>query len=261
MRQAMSSPLLSREREQVLIRRWRDRRDERAMAELVTAFGRLVVAVAARYRRYGLPLSDLVQEAYVGLLEGVRRFDPDREVRFATYATWWIRSAVQDYVLRNWSIVRTGTTASQKALFFNLRRLKARIHGAAPGSLDAAATCRIADELRVPASDVRFMDLRLAAGDQSLDVPLAHDGAGTWADRLIDDGPSPEDIVIGLRDSETRSNWLKQALDELSPRERWIVLRRNLSESCTTLENLGQSLGVSKERVRQLETRALNKLR
>jgi RNA polymerase sigma-32 factor len=258
---SMKAPLLTRDHEFELARSWRQGGDTAALHELVRAYTRLVVATASRFRNYGLPMGDLVQEGNVGLMQAAARFEPEREVRFSTYAAWWIRSAMQDYVLRNWSIVRTGTTAAQKSLFFNLRRLRARIEGNASGPLTQAGRQRIAEVLQVDVGEVENMDMRLAAADQSLNVPVGEAGEEDWQDFLPDRRPNPEDVVIGLRDGATRSRWLAEALGELSPRERTIIHERRLREEGATLEELGRVLGVSKERVRQLEHRALLKLR
>ncbi len=261
-RTSMREPLLSREHEFELAVQWRDGGKEDALHELVRAYTRLVIATASRFRNYGLPMGDLVQEGNVGLMQAAARFEPGREVRFSTYAAWWIRSAMQDYILRNWSIVRTGTTAAQKSLFFNLRRLRARISGAGSGTtLTPAAREWIATELQVGVADVEMMEMRLSAADQSLNAPVSESGDDDWQDFLADSRPSPEDVVIGMRDGETRSRWLAEALGELSPRERTIINQRRLREDGATLEELGRKLGVSKERVRQLEHRALNKLK
>ena len=257
---SMRAPLLSRSREFMLARRWRERGDTAALHELVRAYTRLVVATASRFRSYGLPMGDLVQEGNVGLMQAAARFEPERDVRFSTYAAWWIRSAMQDYVLRNWSIVRTGTTAAQKSLFFNLRRLRARIEEKSGAPLSDAGRRQIAATLRVDLAEVEQMDLRLAAADQSLNVPLG-DSDDDWQDFLCDGRPSPEQAVIGLHDGATRARWLAEALGELSPRERCIISARRLTDEGATLEELGRALGVSKERVRQIEHRALVKLR
>jgi RNA polymerase sigma-32 factor len=258
----MREPLLSRDHEFELARRWREEGNEPALHQLVRAYTRLVVSTAARFRNYGLPMGDLVQEGNVGLMQAAARFEPDREVRFSTYAAWWIRSAMQDYILRNWSIVRTGTTAAQKSLFFNLRRLRARIAEATSnGSLTRAGREKIATELKVDVGEVEAMEMRLAATDQSLNAPIGDSGEDDWQEFLADQRPSPEEVVIGLRDSTTRSRWLAEALGELSPRERTIIAERRLRDDGATLEELGRELGVSKERVRQLEHRALLKLR
>ncbi len=260
-RSAMSTPLLSREREQELAQRWRAAEDEAALHELVTAYTRLVAGMAVRFRNYGLPVGDLLQEGNLGLLQAAARFEPERGVRFSTYASWWVRSAMQDYILRNWSIVRTGTTSAQKSLFFNLRRLRAKIEGETGAPLTEAGRVRIAADLKVAARDVEAMELRLASNDQSLNAPVGEDGEDDWQDFLADTRPSPEAQVIERRDSRRRSRWLITALLELPERERRIIQRRLLQDEPATLEELGRELGVSKERVRQLERRALEKLR
>jgi RNA polymerase sigma-32 factor len=257
---SMRMPLLSRDRELSLARRWRDGDDTEALHELVRAYTRLVVSLAARFRSYGLPMGDLVQEGNVGLMQAAARFEPERGVRFSTYAAWWIRSAMQDYVLRNWSIVRTGTTAAQKSLFFNLRRLRARIEGLSPAPLSEAGCRKIAAALHVDAAAVRQMDQRLSAADQSLNAPIG-EGDEDWQEFLADARPTPEEAVIGRHDGLTRARWLGEAMAELTPRERRIITERRLTEAGATLEDLGRTLGVSKERVRQLEQRALTKLR
>ncbi|HYG91650.1 MAG TPA: RNA polymerase factor sigma-32 [Azospirillum sp.] len=259
---SMREPLLTRDHEFDLARKWREQGNERALHELVRAYTRLVVATAARFRNYGLPMGDLVQEGNVGLMQAASRFEPDREVRFSTYAAWWIRSAMQDYILRNWSIVRTGTTAAQKSLFFNLRRLRARIENATSGTgMTKEGREWVAGQLQVEVTEVEAMEMRLSATDQSLNSPVADGSDEDWQDFLADQRPSPEEVVIGMRDSRTRSAWLAEALGELSPRERTIIQERRLREEGATLEELGRELGVSKERVRQLEHRALLKLR
>jgi RNA polymerase sigma-32 factor len=257
---SMQTPLLSRGRELELARLWRQGRDTAALHELVRAYTRLVIAAAGRFRSYGLPMGDLVQEGNVGLMQAAARFDPERNVRFSTYAAWWIRSAMQDYVLRNWSIVRTGTTAAQKALFFNLRRLRARIEEFSGAPLNEAGRRQIATALKVDVAEVEQMDLRLSAADQSLNAPMG-EGEEDWQDFLADARPSPEQVVIGIHDGARRTRWLAEAIGELSPRERRIIRARRLCEEAATLEELGRVLGVSKERVRQLEHRALLKLR
>lgn len=256
----MRAPLLVRDREFELARKWCEHGDTAALHELVRAYTRLVVATAVRFRNYGLPMGDLVQEGNVGLMQAAARFQADREVRFSTYAAWWIRSAMQDYILRNWSIVRTGTTAAQKSLFFNLRRLRARLEDSSGRPLDAERHAQIAEELSVPIAEVEAMEMRLSASDQSLNAPIG-DSNGEWQELLADDRPTPEEVVIGLRDGRRRTRWLAEALSELNPRERVIIDQRRLREEGATLEELGRMLGVSKERIRQLEHRALRKLR
>lgn len=261
-RVSMRQPLLTREHEYDLAVRWRDGGDERALHELVSSYTRLVVAMASRFRSYGLPQGDLVQEGNVGLMQAAARFEPERDVRFSTYAAWWIRSAMQDYVLRNWSIVRTGTTAAQKSLFFNLRRLRAKIEAARQGvPLDDEGRAKIAEELNVSIHDVESMEMRMSGGDQSLNAGIAENSEDEWQDFIADDGPSPEDATISRKDADRRTRWLDTALSQLSDRERHIIVERRLREDGVTLEALGRALGVSKERVRQLEHRAMGKLR
>ena len=260
-RESMSTALLSRERELWLARLWRQEGDEAALHELVMAYMRLVISTAARFRNYGLPMSDLVQEGATGLMQAAARFEPEREVRFSTYAAWWIRSAMQDYILRNWSVVRTGTTAAQKALFFNLRRLRARIGDGSGGPLDEAGRAFIASELSVHTDEVKAMEMRLAGGDQSLNATISPTGEDEWQDFLADERPTPEETVMFARDSRTRSIWLAQALAELTDREQTIIKERRLRDDARTLEELGRDLGISKERVRQIEHRALEKLK
>ncbi len=257
----MEAPLLERDYEFELARRWRELDDVEALHELVRAYTRLVISTAARFRNYGLPMGDLVQEGNVGLMQAAARFEPEREVRFSTYAGWWIRSAIQDFILRNWSIVRTGTTSAQKSLFFNLRRLRAKIDGHSAGPLGLEGRQKIAKELQVNVTEVENMELRLSGSDQSLNAPISDAGADDWQNFLADDRPSPEAVTIDSRDAQTRSAWIKEALRELTPREQTIIRRRRLVDDGATLEQLGRVLGVSKERVRQLENRALLKLR
>jgi len=260
-RDSMSAPLLSREHELDLARAWRDEGDEKALHELIRSYMRLVVSAASRFRHYGLPMSDLVQEGVVGLMQAAARFEPDRDVRFSTYAAWWIRSAMQDFILRNWSIVRTGTTAAQKSLFFNLRRLRAKIHDNHNGRLDYQSRVAIATELSVNVDEVANMELRLSGGDQSLQATISPGGEDVWQDFLADDRPNPEDIVADRYDSRARSEWLRLSLAELNEREQTIIRERRLKDEARTLEELGHTLGISKERVRQIEHRALQKLK
>ena len=250
---AMAAPLLTADHEHELAQRWRENGDEAALHELVSAYIRLVVATASRFRNYGLPIGDLVQEGNIGLMQAAARFEPQRNIRFATYATWWIRSAMQDFVLRNWSIVRTGTTSAHKSLFFNLRRLRARIerHGAATGTgaMTDAVRRRIATELKVEVGDVEQMESRLAS-DRSLNTPISEDGETDWQDLLADERPSPEETVQARHDGAARARWLRDALAYLSPRERRIITERRLRDESSTLQSLGNNLGISKERVR-----------
>jgi RNA polymerase sigma-32 factor len=262
---AMDAPFLTREAERELAIAWAERRDERALHQLAHAHMRLVIALAARFRNYGLPMADLIQEGHVGLLEAAARFEPEREVRFSTYATWWIRASIQDHILRNWSIVRGGTSSAQKALFFNLRRLRARITQAAGSavSLDSVYA-EIATAVGVTKSDVATMAARLSGPDTSLNAPLSEQEPGGASDRmdfLVDDKPLPDEAVETAIDGDRRVRWLRQALSVLSDREIRIIRERRLQDDASTLESLGANLGISKERVRQIENRALEKLK
>lgn len=260
-RESMNAPLLTRDHELNLARRWRNDGDERALHELIQSYMRLVISTASRFKNYGLPLSDLVQEGVVGLMQAAARFEPERDVRFSTYAAWWIRSAMQDFILRNWSVVRTGTTAAQKALFFNLRRLRAKIDDGRYGQLGEDGRAWIAQELDVGVNDVEAMEMRLMGGDQSLNATISPSGEDAWQDFLADERPNPEELVGGSHDSRQRSRWLASSLAELSEREQTIIRERRLREDGRTLEELGVRLGISKERVRQIEHRALQKLK
>lgn len=261
---AMSAPFLTREDEHALALRWREQQDRAALDRLTRAHMRLVIAIAGRFRNYGLAATDLVQEGHIGLMEAAARFEPSREVRFSTYATWWIRASIQDFVLRNWSIVRGGTSSAQKALFFNLRRLRQHIQreeGDNP-SLDVQA--RIAETLGVSRRDVVQMEGRLSGPDLSMSAPVHDDESGASSDRgdfFADPNPLPDEIVGNVMDEERRQSWLNSALTVLSERELRILRERRLNEESETLEALGDKLGISKERVRQIETRALEKLK
>lgn len=261
-RESMNEPLLEKDHELDLARRWSEDGDEKALHELVQSYTRLVVSLATKFRNYGLPMGDLIQEGNIGLMQAAKRFDYKRDLRFSTYASWWIRSSIQDYVLRNWSIVRTGTTSAQKSLFFNLRRLRAQIEGRAESEgLGDDGREEIANELGVKVKEVQDMESRFNGGDQSLNAVIGENGEDDWQSMLADDGPTPEDVVVGIKDAETRSNWLNAALDKLSDREQIIIRERHLGHETVTLETLGKSLGVSKERVRQLEARAMEKIK
>ncbi|GAB4274683.1 MAG: RNA polymerase factor sigma-32 [Pararhodobacter sp.] len=265
-RRAMRAELLDAETEFALAVAWRDRRDEAALHRLVMAYMRLAISVAAKFRRYGAPMGDLIQEAGLGLMKAADRFDPDRGVRFSTYAVWWVKASVQDYVMRNWSMVRTGSTTNQKALFFNLRRVEAQIlreardQGEAPDAGEIRR--RVAERLGVPEADVEMMDGRMSGGDLSLNARQAGDEEGReWIETLADEAPGAEDDVAARHDQARVSLWLAEALDVLSPREHKIIAARKLTDTPRTLESLGEELGLSKERVRQIEAAALGKMR
>lgn len=262
-RAAMRAPYLSRDEERDLALRWKERGDQEALNRIATAHMRLVISMAARFRNFGLSMGDMIQEGHVGLLEAAARFEPERDVRFSTYASWWIRASIQDYILRNWSIVRGGTSSAQKALFFNLRRIRARLsQGREPLSTDAVYR-EISAAIGVPEADVAVMDWRLSAPDTSLNAALPTDGdsSSDRQDFLVSDAPLPDEVAFEAIDDERRSGWLKQALRVLNERELRIIRERRLSDDGVTLEELGETLGISKERVRQIESRALEKLK
>ena len=261
---AMKVPLLSPEKELDLATRWREKGDETALHELTTAHLRLVISMATKFRRYGLPMGDLVQEGNIGLMQAAARFDIEREVRFSTYASWWIRASIQDYVLRNWSIVRTGTTSAQKSLFFNLRRLRAKIDDTGNNAMTQEARIFVANELGVRLEDVELMEGRLSGSDRSLNAPLSEQEDGgnlEWQDMLVCDQPLQDETVSQSLDGDVRRQWIRDALSQLSQREYTIIIERRLKDETITLEKLGKKLGISKERVRQIEHQALGKLK
>ena len=263
MRSAMKAPYLERNDEHDLALRWRDKKDSVAMHQIAVAHMRLVISIAGRFKHFKLPLSDLVQEGYVGLLEAAARFDPEREVRFSTYATWWIRASIQDYILRNWSIVRGGTSSAQKALFFNLRRLRAKLASEDRNMSKQDIFRRISEKLGVSVSDVETMDFRFSTSDNSLSAPMIADdeSSGSKMDSLADDHPLQDTLVEDEIDGNRRSKWLHDALQILNDRELQIIRCRRLNDNGATLEALGEKMGISKERVRQIEARAMEKLR
>ena len=261
---AMSAPYLEREEEQALAQAWKNDKDQEARNRIAMAHMRLVVSMAGKFRTFGLPLGDLVQEGYIGLLEAAARFEPERQVRFSTYASWWIRASIQDYVLRNWSIVRGGTSSAQKALFFNLRRLRARLARGDAYLTSEAMHQEIAAALGVSTADVRTMDARLSSSDISLQAPISPtegEGGGSRIEFLTSDAPLPDEQAVDSIDGERRRHWLHSALGQLNEREMKIIRARRLAEDGATLEELGAILGISKERVRQIENRALEKLK
>lgn len=262
-RKAMKAEMLDAETELALAYAWRDQRDEEALHRLITAYMRLAISMASKFRRYGAPMSDLIQEASVGLMKAADKFDPDRGVRFSTYAVWWIKASIQDYVMRDFSLVRTGSTSSQKSLFFNMRRVQARIEREAGAPLETHVLHEmIAAELGVPIHDVQMMDGRLSGSDFSLDATQSSEDEGrSWVDALEDDSPQADEIVTNSHDNATLRQWLTSAFSTLSERERFIVRERKLRDDPRTLENLGGELGLSKERVRQLEAAAFSKMR
>lgn len=265
-RKAMQAELLDAETELRLAYAWRDERDEAALHRLITAYMRLAISMASKFRRYGAPMGDLIQEASLGLMKAADKFDPDRGVRFSTYAVWWIKASIQDFVMRNWSMVRTGSTASQKSLFFNMRRVQARLEREAQArgeSLDRHQMRQlIATEVGVPLHDVEMMEGRLSGSDFSLNATQSSDEDGReWIDTLEDESAVQSAEVEEARDTDTLREWLISALTALNERERFIVTERKLRDKPRTLESLGNELSLSKERIRQLEAAAFKKMR
>ncbi|MEQ8370062.1 MAG: RNA polymerase factor sigma-32 [Alphaproteobacteria bacterium] len=262
MASVMQAPVLEREEEFDLARRWRDDQDEDALHRLVEAYARFVVRIAWGFRGYGLPVADLVQEGNIGLMEAAARFDPERSVRFSTYASWWIMAAIQDHILRTNSIVRVATTPTQRRLFFNLRRARARLAENPSGPMTDADREKVAEALSVKPSDVMAMEAHLGGPDNSLNAPVGGEEDGAEGiEFLMDDMPNPEELVGESHDHKVRVSWLHEALDHLTPRERRIIVRRFLGPEKTTLAEIGDDFGVSKERIRQIEAKALDKLR
>jgi RNA polymerase sigma-32 factor len=253
-------PMLTAEEELELSKRWRDKEDLEAAHKLVTSHLRLVAKIAMGYRGYGLPVGELISEGNVGMMQAVKRFDPDRGFRLATYAMWWIRAAIQEYILHSWSLVKMGTTAAQKKLFFNLRRLKGQMQAIDDGDLQPEQVAKIATTLGVPEQDVISMNRRLAAPDHSLNAPVRADSEGEWQDWLVDEGESQETELADREELSGRKALLGGALKGLNDRERHILIERRLKDNPTTLEELSQEYNISRERVRQIEVRAFEKL-
>ncbi|NRB04284.1 MAG: RNA polymerase factor sigma-32 [Rhodobacteraceae bacterium] len=265
-RTAMKAELLDAETELALAYAWRDHRDEAALHRLITAYMRLAISMASKFKRYGAPMNDLIQEAGLGLMKAADKFDPDRGVRFSTYAVWWIKASIQDYVMRNWSMVRTGSTSSQKSLFFNMRRVQARLereHAASGEPLDKHQLRQlISTEIGVPLHDVEMMEGRLSGSDYSLNATQSVDDEGReWIEALEDESAQAAEVVEDSHDTEQLREWLLVALNGLNERERFIVRERKLRDDPRTLESLGQQLKLSKERVRQLEAAAFTKMK
>jgi RNA polymerase sigma-32 factor len=253
-------PMLAAEEELSLSKAWRDNEDMDAAHKLVTSHLRLVAKIAMGYRGYGLPVGELISEGNVGMMQAVKRFDPDRGFRLATYAMWWIRAAIQEYILHSWSLVKMGTTAAQKKLFFNLRRLKGQMQAIEDGDLQPEQVAKIARVLAVPEQDVVSMNRRLAAPDHSLNAPVRMDSEGEWQDWLVDEGESQETTLADHEEMSGRKALLNGALATLNERERHILIERRLKDNPTTLEELSQQYNISRERVRQIEVRAFEKL-
>ena len=253
-------PILEKEQEFMLAKSWREHGNSDAAHQLVTSHLRLVAKIAMGYRGYGLPMGELISEGNVGMMQAVKRFDPDRGFRLATYAMWWIKASIQEYILHSWSLVKIGTTAAQKKLFFNLRRIKGEIQALEEGDMKPENVQEIATRLNVPETEVISMNRRMAAFDNSLNAPLRADSEGEWQDWLVDDSESQETLLAESEELEKRRDLLHGALETLNDRERHILVERRLSEDPLTLEQLSQQFGISRERVRQIEVRAFEKL-
>ena len=253
-------PILEAEEEFMLAKSWREHGDSDAAHKLVTSHLRLVAKIAMGYRGYGLPMGELISEGNVGMMQAVKRFEPDRGFRLATYAMWWIKAAIQEYILHSWSLVKIGTTAAQKKLFFNLRRIKGEIQAMEEGDMAPENVKEIATRLNVSETEVISMNRRMAGFDNSLNAPLRADGEGEWQDWLVDDTESQETRLAESEELEKRRDLLHGALETLNDRERHILVERRLREDPLTLEQLSKQFGISRERVRQIEVRAFEKL-
>ena len=254
-------PILAPEQEYMLAKRFEEHGDTDAAAQLVTSHLRLVAKIAMGYRGYGLPVSELISEGNIGLMQGVKKFEADRGFRLATYAMWWIRASIQEFILRSWSLVKMGTTAAQKKLFFNLRRMKAKLNAFDDGDLRPEDLAKIAKDLGVTELEVTSMNRRMSmGGDTSLNVPMREDGDGQWQDWLQDDAPLQDSVIADAQEADVRHSMLASAMDDLNERERHILTERRLTDDPKTLEELSQVYNVSRERVRQIEVRAFEKL-
>ena len=257
-----SFPVLEKDEEYMLAKAWSEREDVEAAHQLVTSHLRLVAKIAMGYRGYGLPLSDLISEGNIGMMHAVKKFDPEKGFRLATYAMWWIKASIQEYILRSWSLVKIGTTAAQKKLFFNLRRLKGKIDAIDGGDLKPEQITYIADSLDVPETEVISMNQRMSGGDKSLNTPITNDidGGGEWQDWIEDNRENQETSFAEREEFEAQYSVMKNAIENLNPREQRIIQARRLMEPPLTLEELSEEFGVSRERIRQIEVRAFEKL-
>ena len=253
-------PMLKPDEEYMLARQWKEHGDTEAAHKLVTSHLRLVAKIAMGYRGYGLPVAELISEGNVGMMQAVKRFDPERGFRLATYAMWWIRASIQEYILHSWSLVKMGTTAAQKKLFFNLRKLKGQLRAIEDGDMSPENVTLIAENLNVPEQDVISMNQRMSSRDHSLNAPLRIDGEGEWQDWLVDKRQDQEEVLAEDQERKQRQQLLAQAMETLNERERHILTQRRLIDDAKTLEELSQEYGVSRERVRQIEVRAFEKL-
>ncbi|MBT3238627.1 MAG: RNA polymerase sigma factor RpoH [Rhodospirillaceae bacterium] len=253
-------PMLEAEEERLLAVKWRDEKDDDASARMVNSHLRLVAKIAMGYRGYGLPVGELISEGNVGMMQAINRFDPERGFRLSTYAMWWIRASIQEYILHSWSLVKMGTTAAQKKLFFNLRKVKARLQAFEAGDLRPEHVTHIADQLNVPESEVISMNQRMAGSDHSLNAPLRDESDGEWMDWLTDDSDNQEEIYAASEELDQHRGMLSAAMTGLSDREEHIFTERRLKDSPMTLEDLSQHYNISRERIRQIEVRAFEKV-
>lgn len=260
LQQIRKFPMLEPEEEYMLAKAWREHDDSEAASKLVTSHLRLVAKIAMGYRGYGLPVAELISEGNVGMMQAVKRFDPERGFRLATYAMWWIRASIQEYILHSWSLVKMGTTAAQKKLFFNLRRLKGKLQAIEEGDMSPENVTKIATTLKVTEDEVVMMNRRLTGPDHSLNAPLRIDGDGEWMDWLVDESDNQETLVADAEETDKRRGLLTDAMGTLNERERHILTERRLQDDPTTLEDLSKVYGISRERVRQIEVRAFEKL-
>ena len=260
-KKAMSIPLLEQQREKTLAKKWLKKKDEAALHELIQSHIRLVIAFAVKYKNYGLNLSDLIQEGNIGLMKAAERFETEKEVRFSTYASWWIRASIQDFVLKNWSLVRIATTSKQKSLFFSLRKLKQKIHQTEHGSIDYNTAQGIAHDLSISTADVIKMDARISQNDSSLNHKISEDGENEFLELIEDEDARPDDKIFNKDDDTFKKEVISEALKELDSREVKIIRERHLTDKAKTLDILGQELKISKERVRQIEKSAMIKMK
>ncbi len=260
-KKAMSIPLLEEQREKTLAKKWLKKKDEAALHELIQSHIRLVIAFAVKYKNYGLNLSDLIQEGNIGLMKAAERFETEKEVRFSTYASWWIRASIQDFVLKNWSLVRIATTSKQKSLFFSLRKLKQKIHQTEHGSIDYNTAQGIAHDLSISTADVIKMDARISQNDSSLNHKISEDGENEFLELIEDEDARPDDKIFSKDDDTFKKEVISDALKELDSREVKIIKERHLTDKAKTLDVLGQELKISKERVRQIEKNAMIKMK
>ena len=257
---SMKVPMLSRDEEKKLAEAWVFENDKQAMHKIIKAYSKLVIAFSMKFKNYGLPVNDLVQEGHIGLMQAMAKFEPDRDIRFSTYAAWWIRSAIQDYVLKNWSIVRTGTTASQKALFFNLKKIKQQINDVSRDYMGQKEIDTVSNMLNVKSIEVQNMESRLTGGDLHLNQKFDNESDTDLMSMLPDDRDNPEEVFETFNDASVKKDYINEAIQTLSEREKTIIKLRKLKEKSITLDELGKKLRISKERVRQIETKALEKL-